>query len=652
MLTTKLTSLIDRLPLRPVFFILAIAYLILAMHLPVSIFTGERHDDALFWNNACQIISGNWLGTYNQMTLAKGPGFPLFLAFNALAGTPVTLLIALFYLLACGLMASTLRDLGLNKYLVLTIFAVILFHPELFPTRIIRDNIYPALSLIIISGLIRLVFVPRQQDRRLMNVVPYGLVFGLFWVTREEGIWIVPGLLLLLLLKVLHLKKQNVPVKDICYRFACFLTIAIMFVSMIAFINDHQYGKFEVVDFKGKAFSRALKNLNSVDAGSDLPYVPVSFNKRQELYKISPSFLQLKDYFENKGKGWTSQSCELFPWTCGDYAGGWFMWALRDAVADKGYYKSPVRAAAFYNSISKEIEKSCELGLIKCGTNPVPFMPNITMTQLKEFPKKTVQGLKLAMVQFPVPATEGPSTGPWVQLQKARLFLGSPRTTLEPSEQKIELVGWFYSVHRDWIMLSCSVNGKTIKRKVDRLNSPDIAAHFKNPDANFQRFSISVTENEDCSIFTDASPSNNLPIKSLLEKQSTSLRIGENGTLTFDQISQTQDYSSKKLSLKIKSLLATAYKFIIPVLALSGIFAYFIYLIFIGRGKAPMTDIFMVSTMMWCLFAARIVLIVLVDISSFPAISALYLSAGFPILCLAAFLSLQSIFAKKGFKSG
>src|SRR5664280_5946 len=106
---------IDRFPLRALFFLFSVAYLVLAMNLPVSIYTDAGHDDALFWGNAYQIVKGNWLGAYSQMTLAKGPGFPLFLAANAVLGIPVTLLIALLYLFACGLIANTLRELGLNR---------------------------------------------------------------------------------------------------------------------------------------------------------------------------------------------------------------------------------------------------------------------------------------------------------------------------------------------------------------------------------------------------------------------------------------------------------------------------------------------------------------------------------------------------------
>jgi hypothetical protein len=603
------------------------------MHLPVSIYTIAGHDDALFLKNAYKIVKGSWLGSYNQMTLAKGPGFSLFLAANAILGTPVTLLTALLYLFACGLIANTLRYMGLNKYFVLIIFITILFHPALFPTRIIRDNIYPALSLIVIAGVIKLMFVPVPKDNHIVNIIPYGFVFGLFWITREEGIWIVPGILLLLFIKTVQLKQQNLPAKNLFYRFIYFLSIAVIFICLIASINYHRYGMFEVVDFKGKAFSSALKSLNKIDMGVDLPHLPVSAEKRKEIYKISPTFMKLKDYFDNKGKKWTIN---------GDYPGCWFMWALRDAVADVGYYKSPITAASFYNDITNEIEKACDLGKIRCKTNPVPFMPNISITQMKELPQKILHALKLATVQFPISLTSGYSLEPLDQLQKARNFLGRPLTTLSMSEYKTELRGWYYSIKNDWIALSCLVNGTINKKGVDRLISSDLAEYFKDPNANFQRFSIIVPTNEDCYISLDSLSSNSYKISTLFDKQKSRLGLGDNGTLYIDNVFQTEENYDVKY-LNIKESLSNLYKLILPVISVLGIFAYLICFILICLRKKTITNIFLASTLMWFLFFSRIILLVLVDISSFPAINELYMSAAFPILCLSAFLSIQLI---------
>lgn len=649
-LQTSLLPILEDLPLGPFFIIFSIAYLILAMHLQVTIRSHLIHDDALYWGHAFQIVKGNWLGEYSQMTLAKGPGFPFFLATNAILGIPITLMIALLYLFACGLLLNTLRELGLNKYFVLTLFIVILFHPALFPTIIIRDNIYPALSLIIISGLIRLVLAPMPKDRNIFSVVAYGGVFAFFWMTREEGIWIVPGILILLLLKTFVLKKHNLPVKDVLYRFAFFSLIATMLVSTVALINYYNYGKFEVVDFKGDAYSQALKSLNSVDVGPDLSYLPVSFNKRQQIYKVSPTFLLLKDYFEDKGKWWTSFGCEIYSWTCGDYAGGWFAWALRDAVSSKGYYDNPLHAAEFYKKVTKEIQNACFSGVIKCRENLIPLMPNVTFAQLKELPKKIVQAAKVAMVQSPIPATDGPSTGSLDDLQRTRFFLGNPNTTLALGEQKVGLSGWFYSNNINWIVLSCSINGSKIKRQIDRMSSPDIAVGFKNPKANFQRFSIEVPENEDCSISTDYFPSKDFPIKRLLEKPGFTKVNADETLYILEDLNKNND-SFYGLPLKIKNSLTNLYRLVIPVLVLLGAITYLIYLFLALTRRLEITDIFIVSTMLWSLFFSRILLLVLVDISSFPAINILYMSAAFPILCIAALFSVQLVFTNKKIQS-
>jgi hypothetical protein len=46
---------------------------------PVSIFTSASADDALFLNNAENLSNGKWLGTFNQLSLVKGPFYSVFL---------------------------------------------------------------------------------------------------------------------------------------------------------------------------------------------------------------------------------------------------------------------------------------------------------------------------------------------------------------------------------------------------------------------------------------------------------------------------------------------------------------------------------------------------------------------------------------------
>src|SRR4030067_1644006 len=80
----------------------AIAFVIVFSHIPVVIFADAPLDDNLFIELGRSLSKGEWLGPFNQRTLAKGPGYPLFLAANAWLGLPVSLPHALFHVAAAA----------------------------------------------------------------------------------------------------------------------------------------------------------------------------------------------------------------------------------------------------------------------------------------------------------------------------------------------------------------------------------------------------------------------------------------------------------------------------------------------------------------------------------------------------------------------
>ena len=63
------------------------------------------HDDTLFVGLALNILQGEWLGAYNQFTLMKGSGYPLFIALSNLLGLPLILSQELLYLGSCFLLS-------------------------------------------------------------------------------------------------------------------------------------------------------------------------------------------------------------------------------------------------------------------------------------------------------------------------------------------------------------------------------------------------------------------------------------------------------------------------------------------------------------------------------------------------------------------
>ena len=63
--------------------------------------TYTPHDDYLFVKLAKHILSGEWLGPYNQVTLVKGPVYPLFIAMAHHTALPLLLVQHLLYSMFC-----------------------------------------------------------------------------------------------------------------------------------------------------------------------------------------------------------------------------------------------------------------------------------------------------------------------------------------------------------------------------------------------------------------------------------------------------------------------------------------------------------------------------------------------------------------------
>jgi hypothetical protein len=423
--------------------ILSLLYITLAMHFPVSIYTTSVHDDAWFITNAEKILAGQWLGAFNQMTLIKGQGYSYFLALNALIDIPITFNLAIIYLVACFLFTATLREVGLGKVAALVLFSVLIFQPALFPTRIIRDNIYFSFLLISLSGLIYTTVCSTEHYRKHIIVIT-GLCFGMFWITREEGLWVLPGFATIFLYCIYQHHKEIARLILIIKSLLIYTLAALVIPFSTAYVNYSQYGIFQNVDFKSASFINALNALNNVDIGKEMQYVPVPQKKREAIYKVSPSFKELEAYFEGAGKGWTNHGCAIFEHTCKDYAGGWFMWALRDGVASLGYYQNPKLANEFYEQIAGEIQLACNKGQLQCEQNFIPFMPRLSKKTIQSIPKKMIEAINVTIYKIPISLTGGPSSKPIDRLDTIREFLGNPR--IIPSYQsKLQAAGWYYA---------------------------------------------------------------------------------------------------------------------------------------------------------------------------------------------------------------
>lgn len=360
------------------------AKLWLTLGQPVYAIGPAVHDDALFLKLARSLVRGEWLGAYDQFTLAKGPFYPLFIAFVFWVGVPLALAQHLFYAGACATFARAVRPAIHSAGASCGLYALLLLNPMSWegPTngRILRQAVYTPLGVMIFAALVALYCRRAEPLRRQAPWASLlGLALGCFWLTREESIWIVPSVLMLAGGYCLAAARTS---RAALRRSGAALAIAAVCTTLpllaVATMNLRHYGWFGTVEVTSAPLERAYGALLRIKVGPELPFVPVTRAAREAAYEVSPTLARLRPHLEGSyGRGWAGASVAATgrPPDELEIAGGWFLWALRDCAAAAGEAPDAARALAFYQRLADEINAACDDGRLPARPPRSGFFP-------------------------------------------------------------------------------------------------------------------------------------------------------------------------------------------------------------------------------------------------------------------------------------
>lgn len=341
-----------------------------------------HHDDALFVKLAGHITRGEWLGPYNELTLSKGPAYPIFIAWNFWTGIPLGLSQQLLYLAACLLVVWALAPImkaGWARLLTLTLlFYNPLTYEGLQMTRLLRQHLTIPMALIIVAGLIALTL--RQKSFRWDVNLPWaaltGAALGVFSLTREEGIWIAPVVCLVSLALVIAAAIEG---RRSMVRIGATLGVLVVAawfpIARVSFLNEKHYGWYGTVDYKSDEFQAMVGALTRVKVGPNLPYVQVSAEARDAIYEASPTFAELRPHLESGPVADKWMEKQVFAAEDRQYRTGWFGWALRDAIRDAGYFADPTTFVDFCGKVAAEVNAACDSGALPAGGERSGFLP-------------------------------------------------------------------------------------------------------------------------------------------------------------------------------------------------------------------------------------------------------------------------------------
>ena len=340
--------------------------------------TYTPQDDLLFIRQANSILSGHWLGPYNQMTLIKGPFYPLFIALAYWLAIPLMTAQQLLWWGACIVFVLAIYPAIRSQKLALLLFLFLLMNPFTYyydaTGRVFRLGIYSSLGFLSLSCLCGLIIRDRQSwKRKLCWAAAGGLFFAAFWHTREESIWLVPSLLLVFLFLLLRTYRGGGRKKAVGSLLAIYLVPLLIFSSVtlaLCLQNYRHYGLFMTIEVESAPFKSAYGGLLRIKSDQWRRFFPVVADARRKAYAVSPSFAELKPYLEgNLARGWENMAGTK------DLPAAFFIWAFRDSVAAAGHYRNSADTMAYYESIGRQIDAACEDGRLDCRPRFTDLIP-------------------------------------------------------------------------------------------------------------------------------------------------------------------------------------------------------------------------------------------------------------------------------------
>ena len=376
----------------------AIVSVLLRLHVPVlTLPTGASgYDDGLFIRQASNLAGRHWLGSFDNLTLAKGMAFPAFIALMHGLRVPLMLGIQATVLAAALALAAAVWVVTRRDWLATVTFVVLALDPMNYSyqaARVIRDDWYAALALLFVSLLFLAVY-GAARGRSLPGMLGLGFLGGLcgaaFWLCREEGPWIVPSVLIaaMVLPLGLYLRGRRQPIgerapDELVRRRKVAVGAALVAalvglgvpIEIVRAENDSHYGAALTNDMASGEIARAYADWSRVRAGPLIYRVPFSREQRQAVYAVSPAARQLRSYLESKQNPWAQGECS-HGISCDELTGRVEIWALRSAAAQRGHFSSESAAQDFFAQLDDQINAACDSGRLDCATQlPVGLQP-------------------------------------------------------------------------------------------------------------------------------------------------------------------------------------------------------------------------------------------------------------------------------------
>ena len=319
---------------------------------------GFYYDDMMMFNITNSLLHGNWLGAYNDVILTKGIVFPVIAALFSKVGIPFLLGCNFIYLFASLFVTMSLRNFIKNKTYLVFIYVLILFNPISYAMetflRFYRNGVNVSIVLIFFGSIINWYYSKGNIKKNVLWAIVTGTSFFLVYSIREDYIWLLPALALMIINNIWYYLKDS-GLRRIYIPFIP-IVILVLLVNGVAYKNYFEYKTYTHNELTNSAFNDAYRKILEVKANDELNKISVSNATLIMIGDECPSFKMIADTMIES------------PWTEKRYTGvidGYLFWALRDSAMKKGYYKDSITSERLWTSVSRELDLAFKSGRLK-----------------------------------------------------------------------------------------------------------------------------------------------------------------------------------------------------------------------------------------------------------------------------------------------
>jgi hypothetical protein len=244
-------------------------------------------------------------------------------------------------------------------------------------------------------------------------------------------------------------------------------------------MNYKHYGALLTSDFREGNFKKACGALMRIKPDVWQRYILLSEDAASRAYSISPAAAELKNYLTSND--WPKLSCSVLHLNpCPKVvAGGWFMWALRDAVAWAGYYKTEAQAQRFYERLAQEVNEGCDTKQISCLAPRSSWVPPFR----SEYIRPMMDGAMTAVVSL-LSLGDGQvgapnSLGTQAQISFFEELVGRVTPPEVPVQTKLEITGLVATYGGDPELSLVDPDGRRVAAAVQTKPRPDTKDFFR-----------------------------------------------------------------------------------------------------------------------------------------------------------------------------